>query len=114
MNRNMTKKGKSDAEEMRKELVAHFRGERNSLRREWVHQMTAKKLLEGMTPQETEAESATIYDTCVECLETGHYDSAEAYAKRMAERGVLRGMTLRADPRRHADPARRIRAEPLR
>ena len=93
MNQNMIKKGKSDAEEMRKELVAHFRGERNSLRREWVHQMTAKKLLEGMTPQETEAESATIYDTCIECLETGHYDSAEAYAKRMAERGVLRSMT---------------------
>jgi rsbT co-antagonist protein RsbR len=84
---------KDDAAELRRELVAHFRRERTSLRREWVHQMTAKKLLEGMTPQETEAESATIYDTCVECLETAHYDSAEAYAKKMAERGVLRGMT---------------------
>jgi len=84
---------KGEAEELRRELVAHFRGERNSLRREWVHQMTAKKQLEGMTPQETEAESATIYDTCVECLETAHYDSAEAYARRMAERGVLRSMT---------------------
>lgn len=84
---------RGEAEELRRELVAHFRGERNSLRREWVQQMGAKKLLEGMTPQETEAESATIYDACVECLETAHYDSAEAYARRMAERGVLRGMT---------------------
>ncbi|HET6459425.1 MAG TPA: STAS domain-containing protein [Syntrophales bacterium] len=84
---------RGEAEELRRELVAHFRGERNSLRREWVQQMGAKKLLEGMTPQETEAESATIYDVCVECLETAHYDSAEAYARRMAERGVLRGMT---------------------
>ncbi len=87
------KKGKRDTEGLRQELVAHFRGERNSLRQEWVHQMTAKRLLEGMTRQETEAESATIYDTCIECIETGRYDSAEAYAKRMAERGVLRGMT---------------------
>ena len=87
------KRVKGSAEGLRRELVAHFRGERDSLRLEWVRQMTAKKLLEGMTAKETEAESATIYDTCVECIETGRYDSAEAYARRMAERGVLRGMT---------------------
>ena len=94
MNQEVRRRGKNkDTEGLRQELVTHFRGERNSLRREWVHQMTAKKLLEGMTPQETEAESATIYDTCVECLGTAQYSSAEAYAKKMAERGVLRGMT---------------------
>jgi rsbT co-antagonist protein RsbR len=93
VNQEARKRGKRDTEGLRHELVAHFRGERNSLRREWVHQMTAKKLLEGMTPPETEVESATIYDTCVECLESGRYDSAEAYSKKMAERGVLRGMT---------------------
>ncbi|MDD5168148.1 MAG: STAS domain-containing protein [Syntrophales bacterium] len=93
MDQKLSKRGKRDTQGLRQELVTHFRGERHSLRREWVHQMTAKKLLEGMTPQETEAESATIYDTCVECIETAHYDSAEAYAKKMAERGVLRGMT---------------------
>jgi len=86
-------KQKNGIEELRRELVAHFRRERNSLRQKWVQQMTAKNLLRGMTARETEAESANIYDTCVECLETGHYDSAEAYAKRMAERGVLRAMT---------------------
>ena len=93
VNQETKRKGKGDTKELRQELVAHFRGERNSLRRAWVHQMTAKRLLEGMTPQETEAESATIYDTCIECLETARYDSAEAYARKMAERGVLRGMT---------------------
>ncbi len=87
------KSGKNGTDNLRQELVRHFRRERTSLRQEWVHQMTGKKLLEGLTPQETEAESATIYDTCIECIETSHYDSAEAYAKRMAERGVLRGMT---------------------
>ncbi len=88
-----TRGGRDEASELRGELVTHFRQERTPLREEWVHQMTAKQLLEGLTPQETEVESATIYDTCIECLETAHYDSAEAYAKRMAERGVLRGMT---------------------
>ncbi len=79
--------------ELLQELVVHFRGERTSLRQEWIRQMTAKRLLEGMTHQETEAESATIYDTCIECLATSLYISAEAYAKKMAERGVLRSMT---------------------
>lgn len=55
--------------------------------------MTAKGLLAGLTAEETETESATIYDTCVDCLEAGEYTAAEAYADRMAKRGVLRGMT---------------------
>ncbi len=79
--------------ELTGELVAHFRERREPLRRQWVEQMTAKGLLAGLTPQETEAESLTIYDTCVGCLETGQYDAALTYATRMAERGVLRGMT---------------------
>jgi len=84
---------KTEKQELLHELVAHFRDERTSMRQEWVRQMTAKRLLEGMTHEETEAESATIYDTCVECLETSRFDSAEAYAQRMAARGVLRGMS---------------------
>lgn len=92
-NKHKGKRENNNVGELRQELVSHFRTERNSLRQEWVHQMKAKQLLEGMTTQQTEAESATIYDTCVECLETTRYDSAEAYAKKMAERGVLRGMT---------------------
>lgn len=82
-----------DRQELLQELVDHFRHERTTLRQEWVRQMTAKGLLEGLTHEETEVESATIYDTCIQCLETSRYDSAEAYAKRMAARGVLRGMT---------------------
>jgi rsbT co-antagonist protein RsbR len=87
------KSNNNEVGKLRQELVAHLRRERTSLRQEWVRQMTAKKMLEGLTSQETEIESATIYDMCVECLEASRYDSAEAYAKRMAERGVLRGMT---------------------
>jgi rsbT co-antagonist protein RsbR len=78
---------------LRAELVAHFRENREQLRLKWVQEMTAKALLAGLTKEETESESAIIYDTCVGCMETGKYDAAEAYAHRMAERGVLRGMT---------------------
>src|SRR5512142_3209235 len=75
------------------ELVTHFRAMRETLRHQWIQQMTAKGLLAGLTPAETETESSTIYDTCVECLETGRYDGAQDYARRMAERGVLRAMS---------------------
>ena len=75
------------------ELVAHFREKRGALRKQWVNQMVAKRLLQGLTPTEVETESETIYDTCIDCLATGKYDSAEKYASKMAERGVLRGMT---------------------
>jgi rsbT co-antagonist protein RsbR len=80
-------------EELRLELVAHFRNMREPLRRQWVEAMTSKGLTEGQTEQETETESKTIYDTCVDCLDTGEYTSAEIYASAMAERGVLRGMS---------------------
>jgi rsbT co-antagonist protein RsbR len=80
-------------EELRLELVAHFRNMREPLRRQWVEAMTSKGLTEGQTAQETETESMTIYDTCVDCLDTGGYTSAETYASAMAERGVLRGMS---------------------
>lgn len=82
-----------NTEALVRELVLHFQEKRESLRQQWVQKMTAKGLLAGLTPVQTETESATIYDTCVKCLETGQYDSAETYATRMAERGVLQGMT---------------------
>ncbi len=80
-------------DDLTRELVAHFREKKDLLRRQWVEQMTAKGLLAGLTPAETETESITIYETCVGCLESGKYDGAQAYATSMAERGVLRGMT---------------------
>ncbi len=78
---------------LRQELVEHFREKRELLRQQWVEQMTTKGLLAGLTREEIENESITIYDTCIVCLETGEYEGAQTYAMRMAERGVLRGMT---------------------
>jgi rsbT co-antagonist protein RsbR len=80
-------------EALRRDLVAHFRQKREQLRLQWVQLMTAKELLAGLSKEEIESESLTIYDTCIACLETGQFDGAQAYAKRMAERGVLRGMS---------------------
>lgn len=81
------------ATDLREELVRHLRDNRDRLRARWVELMTSKGLLAGLSPEETETESATIYDTCVGCLETGEYSGAQAYARLAAERGVLRGMT---------------------
>jgi rsbT co-antagonist protein RsbR len=80
-------------EDLRRDLVAHFREKREQLRLQWVQLMTAKELLAGLSKEEIESESITIYDTCIVCLETGQLDGAQAYAKRMAERGVLQGMS---------------------
>ncbi len=76
-----------------KELVSNFKRDREPLRQQWVSKMTANNLLAGLSQEEIESESATIYDTCVGCLDTGSYEGAERYAVKMAERGVLRGMT---------------------
>lgn len=75
------------------ELVTHFREKREVLRQEWIEQMTAKDFVASLTSDEFDSESTIIYDTCVGCLETGNYQAAESYAKMLAERGVLRGMS---------------------
>ena len=83
----------NENKELTKELVEYFRENQEDLRRQWIREMTAKKFLEGLTSREIEIESTTIYDTCIDCLATGDYKSAEKYARVMAERGVLQGMS---------------------
>ncbi len=76
-----------------RELVDHFNRLRDPLRKQWVQMMTAKGFLAGLSQEEIENESMTIYDTCIGCLEKGEYTAAEQYAARMAARGVLSNMT---------------------
>lgn len=78
---------------LRAELVAYFRKNRESLRGRWVELMVAKGFLKGLSPEELETESTAIYDTCVTCLATGTYEEAEQYASRMASRAVLQGLS---------------------
>jgi signal transduction histidine kinase len=55
-------------------------------------EMGRRGLFKGLSPEEAEAESATVYDALVACLESGRYHSAQAYAQDMAERDVFRGI----------------------
>ena len=78
---------------LREELVRHFSTEREPLRREWLRQMRAKGLLEGLTLQKIETESGMVYTMYLDCLETGKYDTALAYARSRVTQGVVGGQT---------------------
>lgn len=80
-------------DELLTELVEHFKEVQETLRKQWIQQMTAKGLLKELTPEEIEKESTIIYDTCIDALKTGKYDNTQDYANRFAQRGVLQGMT---------------------
>ena len=80
-------------DELLTELVEHFKEVQETLRKQWIQQMTAKGLLKELTPEEIEKESTIIYDTCIDALKTGKYDDTQDYANRFAQRGVLQGMT---------------------
>jgi len=55
--------------------------------------MEAGGYVRGATTEELEADSVGIYETYLTCLETGHYHRAQALAKAMAARGILRRLT---------------------
>ncbi len=74
------------------DLVAFLREEREAIRQAWLSEMTRRGLFKGLTPEEAEAESATVYEALVECVETGRYHSAQAYAQDIAERDVFHGI----------------------
>ena len=80
----------ASAETLKDDLVARLREDRGELLREWVRAMAADDgLWTGATTPEQELDSGTIYDACVDCLDTGSYQAAEEYAERMAQRAVL-------------------------
>lgn len=76
-----------------KDMLTHFRRREGPLRRQWIKEMETGGYLRGGTSEELETDSVAIYDAYLTCLETGHYHRAQALAKAMAARGVLRRMT---------------------
>jgi len=80
------------SDRFRQELTNHFLQKREGLRRQWVRQMRANGLLQGLTPQEIEDESHALSDTYVKCLETGKYEAVRGWARFMARPGLRRGM----------------------
>lgn len=78
---------------LRKEMLAHFRRREGPLRRRWMKEMETGGYLRGGTSGELEDDSVAIYDAYLTCLETGRYHRAQALAKAMAARGILRRLT---------------------
>ncbi len=74
------------------DIVTPLRAAGAAIRHAWMAEMAKQGLARSLTPEETEAEAARIYGALIECLETGRYHSAQAYAQDMAERDVFRGI----------------------
>lgn len=79
-------------DEIAREVVAHLRSGREVIRGAWVAELARRGFARSLAPAEAEVEAARIYDALIECLETGRYHSAQAYAQDMAERDVFRGI----------------------
>jgi signal transduction histidine kinase len=78
--------------ELRKALVAHFRGLREPLRRQWVRQMRATGVLQDPSPQPLEDESRALYITFVNGLEPRHHSRTAACARSIAQRASGAGI----------------------
>src|ERR1041385_3465017 len=75
-----------------RELVAHLRQNRTQLREEWARRITEAQLLTAMTKAEIFTEATSVYDNYVEVLETGSVEALQAYARRLSERIIPRGV----------------------
>ena len=75
-----------------RELVAHLRQHRTSLREQWATSITDAHLLSSMTAQEVFSEATSVYDNYVEVLETGSVEALQRYARDLSERIIPRGV----------------------
>jgi len=75
-----------------RELVAHLREHRTQLREEWLRRILVAQLLTAMSREEVFAEATSVYDSYVEALETRTLEALQAYAKKLSERIIPRGV----------------------
>ena len=75
-----------------RELVAHLREHRTQLREEWLRRIFGAELLMAMTRDEVFAEATSVYDSYVEALETRTLEALQAYAQKLSERIIPRGV----------------------
>src|SRR5580765_2345628 len=75
-----------------RELVAHLHQNRTQLREEWARRITGAELLTAMSEEEIFAETTSVYDNYVEALETGTFQTLQAYARNLSERIIPRGV----------------------
>ena len=88
-----TRQTHSEGDRILHQMLTYFRKREGPLRRRWIKEMEAGGYVRGGTSEELKADSVGIYETYLTCLETGHYHRAQALAKAMAARGVLRRLT---------------------
>ena len=74
------------------ELVSHLSQNRTQLREEWIRRIADAQLLNAMTKEEIFAEATSVFDNYVEVLETGSIEALQAYARRLSERIIPRGV----------------------
>jgi len=74
------------------ELVASLRDRRSELREQWAERITDAQLLRVMTPDEIFSEVTAVYDNYVDALETGSFETLQAYARDLSERIIPRGV----------------------
>jgi len=78
--------------ELFRELVAHLRLNRASLREEWARRIHEAELLTAMSSEEIFMEATAIYDNYVKVLETGIVKDLQAYARDLSRRSIHRGV----------------------
>jgi rsbT co-antagonist protein RsbR len=84
--------GSESTTKLLRELVAHLRQHRTQLREEWLRRIFAAQLLTAMTRDEVFAEATSVYDSYVEALETRTLEALQAYAQKLSERIIPRGV----------------------
>ena len=75
-----------------RELVGHLRQNRTQLREEWLRRIFETQLLTAMSRDEIFAEATSVYDSYVEALETRTLEALQAYAQKLSERIIPRGV----------------------
>jgi rsbT co-antagonist protein RsbR len=75
-----------------RELVGHLRQNRTQLREEWMRRIFETQLLTAMSRDEVFAEATSVYDSYVEALETRTLEALQAYAQKLSERIIPRGV----------------------
>ena len=74
------------------QLVASLRDRRSELREQWAERITDAQLLRVMTPDEIFSEVTAVCDNYVDALETGSFETLQAYARDLSERIIPRGV----------------------
>ena len=78
--------------ELFRELVAHLRYKRASLREEWARRIHEAELLTVMSSEEIFMEATAIYDNYLKVLDTGNVRNLQAYARDLSRRIIHRGV----------------------